>query len=226
MPAGSTTAFTPNAGTPQRATGSFGIRALSQVGEVRDGPSSPVSTFSHVRTLVRRARRTSNIRSESGTLPRERPGVRARHQMCRRRVQRASSPSERSTRVIRREVQHHADGHREVVRSDEKGFGFITPDEGSRDLFVLHTGINADGYRSLPRARASLRGGAGRQGAEGGRRLEALGGDRRARAASPNACEGPRAAGPSSSQWSATAASSGRIGRPSSAHCCRPPAIE
>jgi CspA family cold shock protein len=33
--------------------------------------------------------------------------------------------------------------------SDEKGFGFITPDEGSRDLFVHHTGINADGYRSL-----------------------------------------------------------------------------
>jgi CspA family cold shock protein len=33
--------------------------------------------------------------------------------------------------------------------SDEKGFGFITPDEGSRDLFVHHTGINGDGYRSL-----------------------------------------------------------------------------
>jgi CspA family cold shock protein len=33
--------------------------------------------------------------------------------------------------------------------SDEKGFGFITPDEGSRDLFVHHTGITGDGYRSL-----------------------------------------------------------------------------
>jgi CspA family cold shock protein len=33
--------------------------------------------------------------------------------------------------------------------SDEKGFGFITPDEGSKDLFVHHTSIEADGYRSL-----------------------------------------------------------------------------
>jgi CspA family cold shock protein len=33
--------------------------------------------------------------------------------------------------------------------SNKKGYGFITPDEGGKDIFVHHTEIKAEGYVTL-----------------------------------------------------------------------------
>lgn len=36
----------------------------------------------------------------------------------------------------------------------DKGYGFVTPDDGSADLFVHHSEIQTDGYASLNEGQA------------------------------------------------------------------------
>ncbi len=38
--------------------------------------------------------------------------------------------------------------------SDEKGYGFITPEDGSKDVFVHHTAIQGEGFKSLKEAQS------------------------------------------------------------------------
>ena len=51
--------------------------------------------------------------------------------------------------------------------SDQKGYGFIAPEDGSQDIFVHHSAIEGDGFRTLQEGQAvDYETGDGRKGPE------------------------------------------------------------
>ncbi len=51
--------------------------------------------------------------------------------------------------------------------SDEKGYGFITPDDDSKELFVHHSNIEGEGFKSLSEGqKVTFETGEGRKGPE------------------------------------------------------------